>query len=77
MSKNDRTVRIGRDWAKIAGEAVSIEVICGTVYGFCSEMGALRLEHVYRKCGDKAKAEYSENRKSWFFRLETQTGGLI
>ena len=62
--------RLANDWTKIAGETVEIELIGGTPYGFCSELGALRLFHKYQIVDGRAKAAWSENLNSWFFRLE-------
>lgn len=64
--------RLANDWSKIAGETVKVEVISGTPYGFCSELGALRLFHKYQIVDGRAKAAWSENLKTWFFRLETK-----
>lgn len=63
--------RTKQDWMLIANEGVSVEFVKGTIYGFCSELAALRLAYKYRHSGDKAAAGYSENVKSWYFRLET------
>lgn len=61
--------RLQRDWNKMAGEAVTIEKIGGTIYAFCSELGALRM---FRKYNFKqARADFSKPRGSWFFSLET------
>jgi len=54
----------------IAGEPVKVDYIKGTFYGFCSELGALRLEHKYNH-RPHCEALYSENLKSWVFRMET------
>ncbi len=42
--------RIAQDWSKIAKEPVKVENVSGTIYGFCSEIAALRLANKYRKC---------------------------
>ncbi len=76
MSENNMEItdslvqRTQLDWRNIAGEYVSVEPIGNTMYGFCSELAALRLFHKYKIIDGRAKADYSENRKSWFFRLE-------
>lgn len=62
--------RITKDWTAIAGEPVEVEEIGGSYYGFCSELGALRLFHKYAITDGRAKAAYSPGQKSWFFRLE-------
>ena len=64
-------IKLQNDWTKIAGETVTVEKIGGAFYGFCSELGALRLFHKYQIVDGRAKAAYSENQKTWFFRLET------
>lgn len=76
MTTTDNTVRLIRtttDWIKIAGEPVRVEEIGGSLYGFCSELGALRLFHKYQIVDGRAKAAYSENQKTWFFRLEVRS----
>jgi hypothetical protein len=65
--------RVKRDWMEIAGEFVEVEYIKGTFYGYCSELAALRLEHKYRNT-KQARAAYSENLGTWYFRLETNLG---
>ena len=66
--------RTARDWSATAGEPVRVEQSGSTIFGFCSELGALRLLRSYRwtliNCGDIARASYSANLKSWFFSLE-------
>lgn len=65
--------RLRFDWERMAGEAVEVEEISGTFYGFCSELGALRIAYQYRHGDSEAyKAAYSENKKTWFFRLEAK-----
>ncbi len=61
-------IRLQRDWNKMAGEEVAIENIGGAIYAFCSELAALRIFHKYN-C-DKARADFSKPRNSWFFCLE-------
>lgn len=63
--------RLTADWSKIAGEKLKVERIGGAFYGFCSELGALRLFYKYRYSVDKAKVLYSDNQGTWVFRLET------
>lgn len=69
--------RIQSDWSRIAGEDVAVEEIKGTIYGYCSELGALRLlkkNAVGPKSAiaeGRAKADFSKNMNTWFFRLET------
>ena len=63
---------VKRDWEAIAKESVRFELISGVLYGFCSELAALRLGNKYAAAiADKtARVGYSENIGSWFFRLE-------
>jgi len=65
-------ISVKRDWDAMAKEPVTVELIGGTMYGFCSELAALRLGNKYAAAiADKtAKVGYSENIGSWFFRLE-------
>jgi hypothetical protein len=58
--------RLVSDWKALAGEDVSIEHIEGTLYCFCSELGALRL-HYKLTVG---RVGYSQNLKTWFYALE-------
>jgi len=72
----EQAKRLAQDWNTIAGETVTIEKIGGGIYGFCSELAALRLFHKYNigaHCG-ASRAAYSENQKTWFFRLEVLFG---
>lgn len=65
--------RVEKDWSQIAKETVRVEEIGGAIYGFCSELAALRLFHAYRKTDEnRIHANYSVNMKTWFFRLETR-----
>lgn len=70
MNTQQQIERTAKDWTNYAGEPVKVEETGGAIYGFCSELGALRIAYKYRNSGDKAKAAYSENLKTWFFRLE-------
>lgn len=64
--------RIKADWQGFAKEEIDVQVISGTPYAFCSEIAALRIASKYPKqvFDGTAKAAFSENRKTWFFRLE-------
>jgi hypothetical protein len=64
----NQLLRTQRDWEEIAGEGVDIEHIKGTIYGYCSELGALRLEHRYK--APNARAGYSQSLKTWYFSLQ-------
>jgi len=55
--------RTEEHWSSFAGEAVAVEAVDGTVYGFSSEIACRRL-------ADKMKAgrvDYSTNLKTWYF----------
>ncbi len=63
--------RVVKDWSRIAGETVAVDVLGGCLYGFASELACLRLAYQYRYMkADAYRAEYSANRTSWFFRLD-------
>lgn len=62
--------RVKVEFEKIAKEPLTVEEIGGAFYAFGSELACLRLFHGYRYCGDSVKTAYSENQKTWFFRLE-------
>lgn len=67
------TVRVEKDWSKIAKETVKVEQIGGAIYAFGSEIATLRLFHAFRKTDENLiHADYSVNMKTWFFRLETR-----
>lgn len=62
--------RTARDWSQAAGEPVRVELVRASLYGFCSELGALRLFHKYRFAKrEKVRADKSPS-EGWFFRLE-------
>lgn len=65
--------RLIKDWSIVAGEAVTVEQIGAAWYGFCSELGALRLFFHFNACvrNERTKAGWSDNMKTWYFRIET------
>lgn len=69
---SEQVRRVERDWKGYAKENVSVEVVSGVLYGFCSELAALRIASKYPKqiFEGTAKAAFSTNLNSWFFRLE-------
>lgn len=69
-ASEQQTKRVSDDWKHIAGEPVEVEDVNGTFYGYCSELGTLRLFKKYHHLGDKANTGYSENMKKHYFRLE-------
>ena len=58
--------RVGSDWTRIAGEAVTVEQINSTIYGFCSELGALRLGNRM----SAGRVEFSKNLGTWFYAMD-------
>ena len=64
----DQLRRTQQDWEQIAGETIDIEVNKGTIYGYCSELGALRLEHRYKAAN--VRAAYSKSLRTWYFALD-------
>lgn len=63
---------VTKDFIEIAKEPVTVEFIGGTIYGFTSELGALRLFHRYNAAAHVAgcTAGYSQNLKQWYFSLQ-------
>lgn len=59
------------DLERIAKEVLELDQIGGAIYAFGSELACLRLFHKYRHCGDRVATGFSENLKTWYFRLET------
>lgn len=64
-----QAARTAREFSQIAGVPVTIEEIKGTLYGYCSELGALRLFHKYSN-PQKCRAAYSQNLRTWYFSIE-------
>jgi hypothetical protein len=66
--------RMKNDWLAIAKEEINVEYIDGAIYAFGSELAILRLFHNYSYSGDvdSIDSNYSENLKTWFFRLDTK-----
>lgn len=64
--------RIKSDWQKMAAESIELEITGGMIYAYCSEIAALRIAYKYPKqvFEGKAKAAFSKNMNTWFFRLE-------
>lgn len=70
MITEAQVARVQADWSAYAQEPVNVEAIGGTLYGFTSELGALRIANKYRRADqDTVRAAYSENLGSWFFSL--------
>ena len=68
--------RTKEGWRTIAvNDGLVIEVIGGVIYAYGSELECLRLEHAYRD-DNKAKAAFSTNMNTWYFRLEPPTPGI-
>ena len=60
------------EWEAIARVSVDTETISGAVYGFTSELGALRLFAKYNRLTNTGRARmgYSQTMRSWFFVME-------
>lgn len=69
FASTDTIARITAMWEKVAKEKITVEYIDGTYYAYGSELAMLRLEHYYYG-NPKAKAAFSTNLKTWYFRLE-------
>lgn len=70
QNKLDRT---RRDWEAAAREPIQVEYIKGTIYGFTTELGALRLYHTYRYSDLKIKhVGFSDNLNTWYFALDVK-----
>lgn len=69
--------RTTAEWSGIAKESVAIESIGGAIYAYASEIACLRLAYKFRYSGEKAKAAFSPNLNTWFFRLETNSGATL
>lgn len=56
-------------WESITQEPIELTLIKSGLYGFCSELAALRLFKAYNSYmrNNNTKCAYSENRKTWFF----------
>lgn len=60
------------DFENIAKEPLELKSLGGALYAFGSEIASLRLMKAYRNCGDRADSGFSENLKTWYFRLESE-----
>lgn len=67
--KGEILQRIADQWAKTAGENISIEVMEEDIYAFGSELACLRLEHHFKKGICETDVVYSVNRQTWYFML--------
>jgi len=63
--------RAKTEFDKHAKETLEVRDIGGAIYAFGSELACLRLFYVYRNSGDRANSGFSDNLKTWYFRLET------
>ena len=59
------------EFEKHAKETLELKELSGAIYALGSELACLRLFYTYRNCGERAYSGFSENLKSWYFRLET------
>lgn len=64
--------RISSDLSHMAQEKISLEKINSSIYAYGSELACLRLgqKYVDNVAKGSAKVAYSENLKTWFFRLD-------
>ena len=74
MSKGNNPIteaqlrRISLDWSRRAKEPVTVEAIGGVIYGFGSELAALRLYYAHRLVPvERLRVSWSEPRQTWFF----------
>jgi len=67
--------QVQKDWGKITKEKITVEYICGVLYGFGSELATLRLLKEYKN-SESAYCGYSKNMKSFYFRLDTKINNL-
>ena len=58
--------RVKTSYSKIAGEDITVELIGGAIYVFCSELGTLRLFRTM----PSSRQGYSQNRKTFYFSVE-------
>ena len=70
MISETRKASLAKEWSKIAGEKIDLQLIGGGIYAFGSELACYRIYMKYRNSPDKVRAEYSTNKKSWFFVLD-------
>lgn len=61
--------RIADDWSEMAGEPVEVELIVTSLYGFCSELGVLRIMNKYRT-NEAVLIGYSKNLKRHYVVME-------
>jgi len=61
--------KIKKEWDAIAKESVNVEITGGTYYGFCSELGVLRLYRKYHGAPN-VDTNFSKSMNSFYFRLE-------
>ena len=65
--------RAKADFETHAKETLELKELGGALYAFGSELACLRLFHKYHHSDDRAASGFSENLKSWYFRLEINT----
>lgn len=58
--------RAQREWSKLAGEPVEVELISGGLYALGSELAVLRLFYKFRH-SKGVDAKFSKNLNSWAF----------
>ena len=63
--------KVKQEFETHAKETLDVQSLGGALYAFGSELACLRLTKTYRHCGDRADSGFSQNLKTWYFRLET------
>ena len=59
--------KFARAWSEYAKEPIRVEQVCGTLYGYGSELACLRIYYRYRHSGcTDHSVGYSENLNTWF-----------
>jgi hypothetical protein len=66
LSQSRLEQKAAEEWSKYAQEPVTVDYIAGALFAFGSELAMLRLARHMRH----GRAEYSENRKSWYWMTE-------
>lgn len=65
----EKLTRIKKDWERIAGEKVEVELTNEYIYGFGSELATLRIFKKYRYC-ENFSQDYNKNINKFFVSLD-------
>lgn len=68
--QGERLQHIVNGWSKMAGEAITVEVMEEDMYAFGSELACLRLEHHFKRGVCETDVAYNANRQTWYFLLK-------